>query len=458
MHGLRRPAAVVLLIAACARMAPPPGGPARHTPPVLTATLPADSVCALPGFRGTAEFFFDEVVSEGSQPNFGYGTGDLEKLILFSPDTTVPRVGWHRNHISVRPRHGWTPNTTYRIELARGVADLRNNFTKSAGVITFTTGPTCPTRFLFGRAVDWATRAAIPLALIEAFHLPDSARYRTVADSTGRFRLGPLPAGGYLVAATLDQNRDNRREPGEPWDTVRIGASRDTVGEIWAFMRDSLPPKIQDVTRQDSLSVAVTFTRPIDPYQHLDSTSLRVGLILPTDTATVAPLVAYPKAIYDSIYRPIAPPAAKPDSTARPDTVAADTTRRPVPPARRVRGAPPLPVVDSVQQKRPPLGSVLVIHTRGRIQLGRSYFVEVRGVRTAGGVTGPPVARRLDTPKAPSAADSAKARADSARADSLKRLKADSTKSRPDSVRPKAPPAAKPPPAVKPDSALRRRR
>src|SRR6185312_9119370 len=64
MRGLTRAAFVAVLIAACARMAPPPGGPLRLTPPLLTATLPADSVCTLPDFRGAAEFLFDEVVSE----------------------------------------------------------------------------------------------------------------------------------------------------------------------------------------------------------------------------------------------------------------------------------------------------------------------------------------------------------------------------------------------------------
>lgn len=415
MRWLRRLAAAALLIAACARMAPPPGGPPRITPPKLLATFP-DSVKVLPHFHGAAEFRFDEVISEGSQPNFGYGTGDLERLVLLSPDTAVPSVQWHRNRITVRPRKGWLPNTVYRIELAPGVADLRQNMSKSSAVITFATGGALPTRYLFGRAVDWAVKAAIPNALIEAFHLPDSAGYRTVADSTGRFRLGPLPDGRYLVAATNDQNRDHKREPGEPWDTVRVAASQDTVGEIWAFMRDTLPPKIQDVTRQDSLSIAVTFTRPIDPYQHLDSTSLRVGLILRADTPSVAPLAAYPKAAYDSIYpHVVVPRTPKQDSVARRDSLARDSAARvALPRPRLARSAPPPRIVDSVQQKRPALGQVLVIHTRGRIELGKSYFVEVRGVRTAGGITGPPVARRLDTPKPPSPADSAKARADSA--------------------------------------------
>jgi len=408
---------------------------------LLTATLPADSVCTLPDFRGAAEFLFDEVVSEGGQPNFGRGTGDLEKLVLLSPDTMVPVVRWRRNRITVRPRHGWLPNTVYRIELAPGVADLRNNVSKKPGLISFVTGTSCPKRFLSGRAVDWSAKSGVANALIEAVHLPDSASYRMTADSNGRFRLGPLPDGSYLVYAVIDQNRDHKLQLNEPWDTVRAAASQDTVGEIWAFPRDTLPPKIQTVARQDSSSVSVTFTKPIDPYQHLDSTMLRVGLVLPGDTVSVAPLMAYPKAAYDTVYRraPV-PRTPAQDSVARKDSLARDSLARAAPRSlRTVRGAPPPRVVDSVQQRRPALGSVLVIHTRGTIDLGKSYYVEIRGVRSAGGISGPPVAKKFDTPKPPSAADSAKARADSARADSLRRTKPGSAPIRADSAKPGVP-------------------
>ena len=452
----------VVIIVGCARMAPPPGGPVRIPPPVLIATLPADSTCAQPGFRGDAQFVFDEVVSEGSQANFGRGTGDLEKLVLLSPDTLVPVVGWHRSRISVRPRHGWKPNTVYRIELAPGLGDLYNHFTKMKALITFVTGPTCPTKYLVGRAVDWSSRSGAASALIIAVHLPDSASYRSYADSNGRFRLGPLPDGSYLIYGVLDQNRDHKLESGEGWDTVRTAASQDSVGEIWAFVRDTLPPRISSVARQDSASVAVTFVHSIDPYQHLDSTSLRVGLVITGDTASVAPLVAYPKAVYDSVFRPAPKPRTPAsDSAAVRDSIARDSAARFAPRPRR--GAQPVAVVDSVQQKRPPLGSVLVIHTRGRIESGKRYYVEVRGVRSAGGVTGPPVSRAFDTPKA-AVVDTTKAHPAS-KADSLKASRADSLKAaHPDTLKAARrdssgtpPPIRKPIPKPRPDSGGRGR-
>ncbi len=228
--------ALVALAVACARIAPPPGGPPDFIAPRLVATVP-ESLAVLPGFDGWVEFAFDEVVDQGRTPNFGFGNGDLERLVLVSPDTGVPRVRWHRNRIAVRPHDGWRPNTVYRIELGAGLEDLapRPNRRDSAAVITFTTGAPVPTRTLYGRAVDWIARRFAPRVLVEVALLPDSLIYRTVTDSSGRFRIGPLPEGEYLVSVTLDQNANRRRDGREGWDSVRIAEGRDSVGEVWAF-------------------------------------------------------------------------------------------------------------------------------------------------------------------------------------------------------------------------------
>src|SRR5687768_13295862 len=61
-------------LTACARIEPPPAGPPDPSAPRLIATRP-DSFARLTPFEGVAEFQFDEVVSEGSAPNRGEGTG-----------------------------------------------------------------------------------------------------------------------------------------------------------------------------------------------------------------------------------------------------------------------------------------------------------------------------------------------------------------------------------------------
>lgn len=429
MQRLIRRAAALVLLGACAHIASPPGGPTDAAAPRLISVFP-DSVRILEGFKGDAEFRFNEIVSEGGSPNFGQGTGDLEKLILLSPDTLVPHVEWHRDRITVRPRKGWLPNTVYRIELMPGIRDLSSNEFKGAAAITFATGGTQPTRVLLGRAIDWTMQRSAAAVLIEAMHLPDRLVYRTHSDSLGRFHLEALPAGEYLVGATIDKNRNMRRNRDELWDTVRVQDGVTETGEIWMFPRDSAAPRAQQVARVDTTWAAFTLTQSIPPDFVTGADSIRV-LRLP-DSASVGPLSAMSQAIFDSLHpRPVARPATG-DSAARADSIRADSARPPVtavPVAPiRLAGEPRDTIQhDAPAGKRPLLNNKLYVHTTGRFMDGQKYWIEVHGVPSTGGVAGT-VSFVLTLPEAkPPAAT----KADSvAKADSL----------------------AKKPPVVKPDS------
>ncbi|MEO5800088.1 MAG: Ig-like domain-containing protein [Gemmatimonadales bacterium] len=428
--------AALLFVAGCARMGNPPGGPPDFRAPVLLATYP-ESTVVLPGFKDWVEFKFDETVSEGSQPNFGLGTGDLERLVLLSPSKPgeVPRVEWHRSRISVRPRNGWRPNTVYRIELAPGIRDLaqgRTNEVRTSHVITFATGGELPKRAIEGRAVDWAARRFIPNALVEAMLLPDSLVYRSVADSTGHFRLGPLPDGVLLVTVTADQNRNMVREGKEAWDTVRIAAGASRVGEVWAFLRDTVPPKVTgSASRSDSVNISITFQQPIDPLLVVPADSIRV-LLLPdttnklTDSVSLGPISALPRAAHDSLYRARdeAARAAAAAAAAKPDSSKADSTTTPPAVVTKpvvtgvTKGAADTTAKDEPLDRRPPLGSELVVRTRGATRPGNTYLIEIRGVRSANGQVGTVTARLAvpkppPPPKAKSATDSTKVKADS---------------------------------------------
>lgn len=410
---------------ACARMAPPPGGPPDARAPLLIATTP-ESIVVIEGFDGWVEFQFDEVISEGGQPNFGLGTGDLERLVTLSPGDDVPRVAWHRNRISVRPQGGWQPNTVYRVELAPGVRDLRDNRTDTATSVTFATGGPLPTHVLVGRAVDWGASRPAALALVEAILLPDSLVYRTVADSTGRFRFGPLPDGEYLVGITVDQDRNRRRGGREAWDTVRTAAGNGNVREVWAFQRDTLPPRATDVTRLDSLSISITLTQPVDPALRIEADGIVVLAL--GDSASAGPITALPRAMHDSLYKPTIAAVPATDTTRRADTIAVQR----VPPRRpcahpgsaecgaRHAGTETPENLDPAGCPRP---QPLVAGTR--------YAVIVRGVRALGGAVADSVRGTLDVPTPPPV-DTLKARTDSAKADSAK-VRADSIRA--DSVR-----------------------
>lgn len=395
-------------------MAPPPGGPPDATPPRLIATIP-ESVAVLAGFDGWVEFRFDEVISEGNSPNFGIGSGDLERLVLLSPGNEVPRIAWHRNRIAVKPRGGWRPNTVYRIELVPGLRDLRQNVSDTAAIITFATGGTTPTYQLSGRAVDWGGQRAFPAALVEAMLLPDSLVYRSVSDSTGRFRMHPMPDGEYLVTVVLDQDHNRRRSGREAWDTVRVQPGVGAVGEVWAFQRDTLPPRIVDVTSRDSLSIVITLTQPVDPALRIAADAIVVRS--QDDSLNAGPVGALPRAAHDSLYVATRARAARDsaaaDSIARADSAA--PARRPVPAARRAPPRGETAAADTLEQKRQPLAPQLVVRVSTPLVPGKRYTVVVRGVRAAGGAVADSVRGSVEVPKPVARDTTVRARPDSTR-------------------------------------------
>lgn len=275
--------AAAALLAACARIEAPPGGPPDVAPPQLVAAYP-DSLAVLPNFDRDVEFRFDEVISEGSSPNVGAGTGDLERLVILSPSDNVPEIAWRRNRIGVRPREGWRPGVVYRVELLPGVVDLRQNrFRGSSTVVTFTTGAPAPSAFLSGSVVDWTTGRAAPAALVEAVLVRDSLVYRAYADSSGAFRIGPVPSGAYTIYAVLDANRNQRRDSREAYGVGSLPADSVEAGTLYTFVHDTMPPRGRAAAVLDSTRATLTASQPLLPGQAIAPSQVRV-LLLPDST------------------------------------------------------------------------------------------------------------------------------------------------------------------------------
>ena len=400
LSGRATAVAVFALALACARIEPPPGGPPDKLAPKLASTRP-DSMRILPDFDGAVEFVFNEVISEGGQPSEGLGTGDLERLVLLSPSNQVPVVQWQRNRIAVRPRDGWQPNRVYRVQLLPGVADVRNNRGAQSSVVTFTTGAPLPDFTLTGKAFDWSTSQPARGALLEAVLEPDSLVYKGATDSTGNYSLGPLPRGQYIVYATLDQNRNLRRDRREAFDSVRVAGDSGRANELWLFPHDTAPPKLQAPTVQDSMAIVLPFNQKLDPALRLDSSAVTI-LRLP-DSTRLGVRSVLPPAIDDSIQR-ASRPAMQPDSIARPekraDSVPPAPGKRPalVPAPDSAKAA--MAQLDSTLRRqtkadsgakkpsRPPLYERLVVRLSESLAPGGKYAVEVRGVRNVSGATG----------------------------------------------------------------------
>lgn len=359
-------------------MEPPPGGPPDASPPQLVATVP-ESLASYDGLDGPVEFIFDEVVSEGG----GGGQGrrsELAQLVILSPTREDPKVDWRRSRITVEPEEGWQPNRVYRAQLLPGITDLRNNRSDEGTVLTFTTGGPLPNTTLAGQVVDWSSGRPAAAALVEALLLPDSLRYRALADSSGGFSLGPLPTGEYIVSGVLDENRNRRADGREAFDSVRLAPGKTAAGEIWTFVHDTTPPRASSVTVGDSLSAAIELAQPLDPRLRLEPGSATVYVLPDSTPLTVVSVL--PKPLDDSLN---APRPEKPDSAAG-DTTGADTTAAPAgrPGARREgRPAAAAPLTS-----RPPLSNRLVVRVREPWKPGGRYALEVRGVRNVSGTTG----------------------------------------------------------------------
>lgn len=405
-------------------MEPPPGGPPDTAPPQLVGTRP-DSMARLPGFSGSVEFRFDEVISEGSSPNQGTGTGDLEKLIVLSPSTRVPDVSWHRDRIAVRPDEGWKPGRIYRVELLPGVADLRQNRTRRGTVLTFSTGAPLPSTTLEGTVVDWSTSRPVPAALVEAILFPDSLPYRALADSNGHFALGPLPAGQYLVRGVLDENHNMRPDPREAYDTVRLARGRTAAGELWAFVHDTTPPRIRTIAVADSLSATIELSQSLDPRQRLTPAAATVRLLPDSTPVKVTSLL--PKPVDDSLHQR----TAVRDTAAR-DTTARDTAAVPRPGIEEAEEEPGRPrgALGGAELKpltsRPPLSDRLVLRVAQPWKPEGRYVVDLRRIRNVTGVPGD--AQGVLAVPATRPADSLGRRPDTLKTDSLRR---DSLRRRP---------------------------
>jgi hypothetical protein len=340
----------------------------------------------VPDFRGDAVIQFDEVIDEtpGSSSAGGAITGLAQKIVL-SPVVGDVKVSWHRQAIHVAPKEGWKPNRIYHLEVLPGIADLRRNVTKTGKTIVFSTNGALPAAALAGTALAWVEQRVLPQAVIRAALLPDTAAYITLTDSSGHFRLQNIPPGRYQVWAIQDQNNNRRLDRREAFDTVTVAVDSTAEVLLWAFVHDTVGPRVRTVEPVDSITLRVSFTQRLDPARPPDTAAVRV-FALP-DTTPVGVRALYRPAQFDSLQaraRAVADslkrlqdttarrdtsrarPAAAAGAPARRDTTAAkaDTTR-----ARRLLSQRPAPydqiVIETVRPLTPGAKYLVVVHATG---------------------------------------------------------------------------------------------
>jgi len=398
---------------ACASQGDPPGGPPRTTAPAILRTVP-ESGAVTPDLHGDAVVQFDEVIDE--MPSRGGAAGAISGLaqkVVLSPVGSDVKVSWHRSSIHVSPQEGWKRGRVYHLQLLPGIADLRRNSTKTGTTIVFTTGPAVPAATLVGTVLLWADQRILPQAVIRAALLPDTVAYITLTDSAGNFRLAAVPSGRYRVWAIQDENNNRRQDRREAFDTVTVTVDSTASALLWAFVHDTVGPRVRTVEPIDSLDFRVGFSAPLDPRRALDTALVRI-LTLP-DSTPVAVRALYTPAKFDSIQaraRAVEDSLKRlRDTTARKDTTARarrDTTARPGAPAPAAQRAPAVAgapgqrrpggpsdttaaKVDTARVRkllaqRPVPYDRVVVQTAQPLAPGGKYLVRVRGATNLSGV------------------------------------------------------------------------
>ena len=363
---------LTLLAGSCASVETPPGGPPDFTAPALLSVTP-DSGTVNPGLDDPIWFAFDEVVSEQSG-------GGLQNLFEISPRPRAIRVSWKRSRIGVKPREGWIRNAVYQVRLKKGVADLSNNRTTRERIIILSTGGEIPATVIAGKAIDWLNGKAASGASIEALRLPDSLAYTGTVDSAGGYRLTSIPRGHYRILTFLDQNRNDRRERIEAYDSIEVDLDSTAAIDFWLAQRDTIGPRVRGVSSIDSLAFSVEFNQPLDTVPP-GRGSVRV-LALPDSVELPVSDVMF-KSTYDSVaaeLKRLADTAAVPDSLAVPDTAAvADTAA--------VEEVPDSSDIQRLLARRPRLETGIAVQMVNPLAEGGRYlvFVTVTNLLGAGG-------------------------------------------------------------------------
>lgn len=341
----------------------PPGGPPDVAAPQLVSITPDSGAV---GVKPKEVLFrFDEVVSERPP-----GATTLGDLFLISPRNGAPSASWHREVIGVKPAHGWRPNTAYTVIMQKGLADIRGNV-RNTGVTTFfSTGPVIPHTRIAGHVFDWVSGSPATGALVESYVAPDSVHaYIAVADSSGAFVMEHMPAANYTVRAYLDQNKNQGIDPSEPWDSVSITLADSARRDLVIFVHDTVAPRIREVRATDSVTLLVSFDKPVDPSQKLSAANFAV---IGPDSAPLAIVSAGPPPpdTTPKVVPPVAAPGAVPIPTRAPARPRADTTTvvKPVMPR-------PRPITDIVIVMQRPLTPKVAYRVRAigiRGLLGRT--------------------------------------------------------------------------------------
>jgi hypothetical protein len=169
-----------------------------------------------------------------------------------------------------------------------------------------------------------------------------------------------------------------------------VAPGQDSVGAIWIYKHDSTAVHLSTATLNDSLSLLLTFSQQLNPYQRLPADSVEIRRL--PDSVRVPVLAILPKGQFDTAYPPVRSTdtaRARADSMrAIQDSIQADSVARSrqaaairIPGAQRRQQAGVDTSRTGPLRTKPPLFDKLYIRVGTRLRPGADYLVIVHGIQ-----------------------------------------------------------------------------
>jgi hypothetical protein len=219
------------------------------------------------------------------------------------------------------------------------------------------------------------------------------------------------------VYAVVDANRNGARDRREAYDSTVVTVDSSASAVLWAFVHDTVGPRLRTVDHVDSLSARLSFSQPLDPALRLDTAAVQV-LALPDSTPATVRQILTPAQFDSLLARERAADSARraaADTAARPAPLDTAARRPPAAPLIRPGAPPPTAAGDTAElrallRSRPVPADRLVLRMATPFTAGGRYLVRVRGARNLTGAAADGQAV-LAVPAAPPAPPDSAARA-----------------------------------------------
>jgi|WetSurMetagenome_2_1015567.scaffolds.fasta_scaffold00150_37 hypothetical protein len=203
---------IACLFVFCAHQIPPTGGPDDKTPPKVLGASPVLGARLVP-VKSAIVFKFSKWIS----------TQNADRSVSVFPTVIGGvRVSVSGRKLTVRPKRAFADSTTYHVIFNTSLSDLHGNSIGTPYQYYFSTGATIDSGRVFGCVVAGEGKVVQPRVAL--FSRPDAKSsdtvyfglpgYLTQTDSAGVFSLDNIHRGTYEILAFLDDNGNNRIDPG----------------------------------------------------------------------------------------------------------------------------------------------------------------------------------------------------------------------------------------------------